>query len=382
MLTNRECYILLNLIPDIGSLRLKRLLEHFGSLERLWRAAVPELQRVRGIGPLLAHQIATGRRNTRGLADELALAGRSGVQIVTLDDAGYPKPLRDIPDPPLALYLRGTLPAESEPVVAMVGSRHASPYGVEVAERLSYDLALRGVVIVSGLARGIDGAAHRGALKAKGRTLALLGNGLASIYPPEHDALAKQIAASGALISEYPMRMAPRAQHFPRRNRLISGLAAGVVVVEAARRSGALITCDCALEQGREVFAVPGKITTLTAQGTNQLLREGATLVTCAEDIVEELGLADRAVASPPTLSAEEQRLLAQLRAGEPLDVDTVASATGLPAAACAAALLSLELKHAVTQLPGKRFVKREDSSHHQGRGSQVSDTFQSGKGV
>ncbi len=369
MLTDRERYLLLNLIPDVGSLRLKRLLDHFGCPERVWGATVQDLQQVQGIGSPLARRIATGCRDERLLGEELLLAQRHGVRILTREDADYPKALRDIPDPPVVLYVRGVLAVE-DAAVALVGSRRASLYGLEVAERLAYELAARGVTIVSGLARGIDGAAHRGALKAGGRTVAVLGNGLSDVYPPEHAALAEQIASRGAIVSEYPMRMAPLAQNFPRRNRLISGLSLGVVLVEAAQRSGALVTCDCALEQGREVFAIPGRINSVTSQGTHQLLRDGAKLVTCAEDILEELRLAPRPVprgARPGSagqedvgrpLTDEEQCLLAQLSPGEPLDFDTVAVKAGLPPAACAATLLALELKRRVKQLPGKRVVK------------------------
>ena len=297
MLTDRERLILLNLIPDVGSTPLRRLLDQFGDLDRVWQAGVRELRQVEGIGPLLAQRIAAGCRNERLVGEEVALAQRAGVRIVTLEDADYPTLLREIPDPPLVLYVRGTLPDPAAPAVAIVGSRHASRYGVEIAERLAYDLALRGLTVISGLARGIDGAAHRGALKAQGRTLAVLGNGLSRIYPPEHEPLAKQIVEQGAVISEYPMQMAPLAQNFPRRNRLISGLSLGVVIVEAAQRSGALITADMALEQGREVFAVPGPITRRTSQGTHHLLKQGARLVTSAEDILEELSLGVQPVA-------------------------------------------------------------------------------------
>ncbi len=370
MLNERERLILLNLIPDVGSLRLKRLLDHFGDLERLWTATLQDLQQVEGISPKLAQRLVEGFRNDRLLDEEITLVKREGVSIVTLHDADYPKLLREIHDPPLVLYVKGDLSALNEAVVAIVGSRRASLYGMEVSERLAYDLALRGVTIVSGLARGIDGAAHRGALKATGKTVAVLGNGLASVYPPEHEELAKSIASHGAVISEYPMRMAPLAQNFPRRNRVISGLSLGVVIVEAAKRSGALITCNCALEQGREVFAIPGKINTITSQGTNQLLREGAKLVTCVEDILEELRLAPQPAISQSTtspaptdqtesaLTADERRLLDQLNSDEPLDLDTLTVKTNLSAATCAATLLSLELKRVVKQLPGKRFVR------------------------
>ena len=367
MLTDCERYILLNLVPDIGSARLKQLLEAFGGLDEVWAASETELRRVPGVGPVLAQRLTAGRGNTRLLEQELRLAEAAKAQILTLEETGYPAALRQIHDPPLALYIRGSLPIE-EIAVAMVGSRHASHYGLETAQRLAYDLALRGVTIVSGLARGIDGAAHRGALKAGGRTIAVLGSGLSVVYPPEHEELSRQIIERGALVSEYPMTMQPLPHNFPRRNRIISGLSLGVVVVEAAARSGALITADCALEQGREVFAVPGPITTPTSQGTHHLLKQGAALVTSAEDILEELGLtapqparpsAARAPAqAPDDLAAEEQQVFACLSRDEPRYIDTITETSGMEAMTVSSALLQLELRHLIRQLPGKQFLR------------------------
>ena len=299
---------------------------------------------------------------------ELRLAQAAGCAVVAPGEPGFPGPLREIPDPPQVLYIKGSWLAEDETAVAIVGSRHASLYGQEVAQQLAYELAVRGVTVVSGLARGIDAAAHRGALDAGGRTLAVLGHGLSMVYPPEHDALAGRIVESGALLSEYPMRAEPAPWNFPRRNRLISGLSLGVVVVEAAHRSGALITADAALAQGRDVFAVPGKIHALNSEGTHALLKQGARLVTSVQDILEELrlvpvapinriGLPDGAGAA--AASDDERALLAQLDAREPSDLDALAIKTRLPVAACASALLRLELKRLVKQLPGKRFVVR-----------------------
>jgi len=395
MLTDRERLILLNLIPDIGSLRLQRLVEAFGSLGQLWRASAQDLQQVEGIGPMLAQRVVKGRQDERLLQEELAVAQREGVALVTLADAHYPELLRKIHDPPLALYVRGTLPTPTEVTVAVVGSRRASRYGVEAAERLAYDLALRGVVVISGLARGVDAAAHRGALQAGGRTIGVLGGGFCRLYPPEHEALAREMADRGAVLSEYPMRMAPLAQNFPRRNRVISGLSRGVVIVEAAQRSGALITADCAMEQGRDVFAVPGHMGSVTSQGTHQLLKEGARLVTSVEDILEELGLltpqpksrsggsqsaepvtrqgvqgspssdgpalavAPREQGPAPTaLSEGEQRILQCLDEHEPRSIDAIAAHSGLALPEVASTLLHLELKHLVCQRPGQRFVR------------------------
>jgi len=397
-LHDRARFILLNLIPDVGSLRMRRLLDAFGDLERVWAASVRDLQQVEGIGPRLAEHIAAGRHDTALLERELARAERARVRLVTLDDAEYPAALRTISDPPLVLYVRGTLTPADEVAVGIVGARRASLYGLQTAERLGYELALRGVTVVSGLARGIDGASHRGALKAPGRTIAVLGSGLSCLYPSEHEALAEQVAGQGALVSEYPMEMQPLPHNFPRRNRLISGLSLGVVIVEAGPRSGALITADCALEQGREVFAVPGPITTVTSQGTHQLLKQGARLVTSVEDIVEELrltptpmrpsALALRLEPRPPSMSLgtgrpgalaqdsaprgstteplavtslpeRERRVLTCLSDEEPKDIDAVAGHSGLESAEASSLLLQLELKQLVRQLPGKQFLRR-----------------------
>lgn len=415
MLTARERLIRLNLIPDVTAANLRRLLEAFKDLDQLWRAGPQELQRAAGIGPAIAQRIASSCRDEAPLARELALAERLGVKIVTLEDDGYPSRLKTIADPPLALYVRGTLLPSDECAVAIVGTRRASLYGLQCAERLGYDLALRGVTVVSGLARGIDGAAHRGALKTPGRTLAVLGSGISRVYPPEHAPIADAIVQQGALISEYPMEAGPLARHFPRRNRIISGLSLGLVVVEAPPKSGALISADCALEQNREVFAVPGPITTVMSQGTHELLKQGARVVTSVEDILEELHLcagtpsvSSRGEASPePELATEpgypakggvgegrtpacpafrvhpdggrsrsapedsrgsvrpvqlpepEERVFACVNAQQPTDADAIAAQSGLELPDLSSALLQLELKRLIQQLPGRRFIRR-----------------------
>ena len=368
MLNHRDRLILLNAIPEIGSLRVRRLLDAFGTLDRLWAASAEELQQVEGIGARLAQRIAVARQDEGSARKEWELARRAGVRLITLDEAEYPALLKTIADPPLVLYVRGALDPSDTIAVGIVGARRASLYGTQCAERLGYELALRGVTVVSGLARGIDAAAHRGALKASGRTVAVLGNGLARIYPPEHEGLAEEIARHGALVSEYPMEMAPLPHNFPRRNRLISGLSLGVVIVEAAQRSGALITADCALEQGREVFAVPGPITTVTSQGTHQLLKQGARLVTSVEDILEELRVSSPPLAEGPQEDAKaagsmalpqpEQRVLACVDEREPRYVDAIAGQSGLAMAQVSTSLLHLELKRLIRQLPGKQIIR------------------------
>jgi len=382
MLTNRERLILLNLVADVGSTRLRKLLDTFETLERLFKATANEIQQVERIGPVAAERIATGCRNERALAQELARAKARGVTVVTLEDAEYPQQLKTIHDPPLVLYVQGTLTAEDTVSVAIVGTRRASFYGLRSAEQLGYDLALRGITVVSGLALGVDGAAHRGAVKAKGRTLAILGSGLDHLYPPAHQELAQEIAQHGALISEFPMATTPEPYHFPRRNRIISGLSLGVVVVEAAQRSGALITADFALEQGREVFAVPGPMEAITSQGTHQLLKQGARLVTSVEDILEELHVSGRVLplrcsrswapppgvdpptariisAAPAQLLEQEQRVFACVSEEQPRYIDVIAAESEVTVSEASVLLLQLELKHLVQQLPGKQFVRK-----------------------
>lgn len=373
MPNRREQLILLNLVPGVSSACLRRLLEAFGDLDRLWAALPEQLAGVERLGPELARRLDEGRRDAPRLARELEQAQALGVEMVTLDEADYPALLRELADPPLALYIRGRLPLAGDPAVALVGARRASLYGLQVAERLAGELAQRGIVVVSGLAEGIDAAAHRGALKAAGRTVAVVGTGLDQVYPPEHADLAARIAGEGALVSEYPFGTPPSAMNFPRRNRLISGLSLGVVVVEAGPRSGALITAGQALEQGREVFAVPGPVTSPVSQGTHQLLKEGARLVTSVEDILEELRLepvdavrppgppvARAGAGASPAATAERagECVLACLQKDEAKDIDTISEETGLSAAALPAVLLRLELARRVRQLPGKRFMK------------------------
>ena len=382
-MTSREQLILLNTIPDVSAACLRRLFEAFGGLSRLGVAAPEELQQVQGVSPILAHRLFEGLRDEARLVRELSLAARAGVTMLTLEDAGYPDALKTLPDPPLALYVRGELTAADASAVGIVGARRASLYGIRCAEQLGHDLALRGLTVVSGLARGIDAAAHEGALKAPGRTIAVLGNGLSRVYPPEHAPLADRIAEHGAVVSEYPMETAPLSYNFPRRNRIISGLSLGVVVVEAAQRSGALITADCALEQGREVFAVPGPMTAVTSQGTHQLVKQGARLVTSVEDILDELGFSEPVArparktaaaeslaagsgfgpernrrAEPDGLAGPEQRVFGCVREGQPEDIDAIVAKSGLETSEVSSLLLQLELKRLVRQLPGKQFVR------------------------
>ena len=298
---------------------------------------------------------------------------------ITIDDAIYPKNLRNIYNPPKQLYVNGSMSEADEVAVAIVGSRRASIYGLETSERLGYELALRGVTVVSGMALGIDTAAHRGALKAKGRTIAVLGSGHGDIYPPQNKKLYEEIAKSGAVITEYEEDIEPLAYNFPMRNRIISGLSLGIVVVEAARNSGALITANFAAEQGRTVFAVPGKVSSQTSSGTNELIKDGARLVQSVDDILEELHIVeikpvdeseknkiDKKIASKTkayiynTLT-EDERKIYKVLSDEPLYIDDIFKNSGLDSSKASKVLLNLELKHLIKALPGKQFVRKEN---------------------
>jgi len=364
-----EDRIRLNMIRGIGPILQRRLLEHFGSVREIFRASPTALSAVRRIGGQVADAIAASREEI-DLTRELDLIREFDVEVVPLESERYPRNLKEIDNPPLILYVRGTLQPEDALAVAMVGTRRASIYGLNAASRLAAGLAGMGVTVVSGLAVGVDSAAHRGALKALGRTIAVLGSGLANIYPRENSALADQISGNGALISEFPMLFPVEPANFPRRNRLISGLSLGVAVVEAGRRSGALITARWGGEQGREVMAVPGRIDAPTSQGTNRLIRDGATAVTSAHDIVAALGPLHQPLATEAgevrqprelVLNDVERQVLDQLEVSDPRTTDDIVAAADLPVSTVASVLLVLQTKGLVRQLTGARFVRAED---------------------
>ena len=295
----------------------------------------------------------------RRAAQALASARRLGIDVVPWGDDRYPILLAPIADAPLALWLRGDAAAFDQPSVAIVGSRAATSYGLEAASRLAGDLASAGALVVSGLARGVDSAAHRGALAAGGRTAAVLGSGVDVVYPPEHGGLCEAIAAEGLVLSEWPPGTAPRAFHFPARNRIISGLSLAVVVVEAAERSGSLITAGCALEQGRAVMAVPGNILSGRHRGCHALIRDGAAVVESAEDVLAELRSSSlRPAPRPDSAPAQADPLLSCMQAGESYDVERLVRETGLPAPQLLSKLLGLELQGAVRRVDGGRFVR------------------------
>ena len=364
---------MLNMVGDIGSLRLKRLLDCFGSPENIFRIPQDKLMSVAGIGGYIAEKIHALDRED--LAGELKLARRLGLKIMTYEDKDYPQNLKNIPDPPIVLYVKGRIESDDRLGVAIVGSRRASFYGLTNAERFAYNLSEKGLTIVSGMALGVDTAAHKGALRAGGRTLAVIGSGFHHLYPPQNKELAQDIARNGAVISEFPVNTEPFRQNFPRRNRVISGLSLGVLVVEAARNSGALITADFALEQGREVFALPGGVDSLTSFGTNALIKQGAKLVSSVDDILEEfdvraLGIAgnalkeDRSVSDTicarPDLSDAEEVLYNAI-SEEPVPLDEIVERTSLDVATILDIIMRLQLKRLIRQLPGKQFARRDN---------------------
>ncbi len=363
MANERTLTIALNTLPRLRAAVACEAFERFGSAAGILAAPAGELTALRGVGPKLAAAVRRLDAERAGEEEERRAAAL-GIGIITLDDQEYPERLRQIPDPPRVLYHRGALLPQDGAGIAVIGARAATAYGKVVAERLGRELAAADVSVISGLARGIDGCAHRGALAGGGRTVAVLGSGLDRIYPPEHAQLATGIAAKGALLSEFPLGSEPEPWHFPLRNRVISGLARGVVVVEAAVRSGALGTADTALEQGREVFAVPGPITSPTSTGTNRLIRQGAGLVEGARDIFESfpdlaarLSAVDGEPSAPAGASDTERRLLFAIGSA-PLPIDDIIRLSPCPAAETTALLTALELKGLVRQHPGKIFAR------------------------
>ncbi|MDD5449631.1 MAG: DNA-processing protein DprA [Candidatus Omnitrophica bacterium] len=300
------------------------------------------------------------------LIAELKLIKKHNVHIVTVFDTTYPGLLKEIFDPPLLLYVKGKILKDDEISIGIVGSRIASIYGQSTAERLGYELSSRGAVIISGLARGIDSAAHKGSIKAHGKTVAVLGNGLSTIYPPENEKLANTILEKGgAVISEFPMTTPPVSKNFPQRNRVISGLSLALIVVEAAKNSGALITADFALEQGREVFAVPGMVNSPTSFGTNELIKQGSRLLQSSDDVIEELRLKlspskTEEALKPPSLSGEEEAVYRNISL-EPKYLDGIAQESGFPVSKTIGLLLKLQFKKLVKELPGKNFIKSKE---------------------
>jgi DNA processing protein len=350
----------LHLVPGLGPRLTAALLESFGSASAARRASAGQLREVPYIGGTLANKLANSLQ-TVDVDAELAKMASHRVSILAIGSPDYPTALASISSAPHLLYYRGGLKPQDRRAVAIVGSRNCTLAGKRTAERVAADLAHAGYTIVSGLARGIDGAAHRGALEAGGRTLAVLAGGLSRIYPPEHKELAMQVEAAGALVSEAPMDLEPLPNSFPARNRIISGLAQAVVLVEAAQKSGALITAEHAAQQGRPVFAVPGPIDSPASAGTNALIRDGVTLCRGAQDVIEDLtGLAAIGATpvptAPPALDPLQQQIWEALV--EPRHLDEIVRALGISVPRMTGVLLTLEMKRIVRRLPGNRYER------------------------
>ena len=364
-MNSTEACIALNMLPTVGPVRLRKLLEVFERPERILGAKRSELRIVEGIGNEVADQISNWE-SIVDLAAELKRVAEFGATVITQESPSYPKPLREIHAPPIVLYVWGELQERDHHAIGIIGARRTTHYGTESAKKLAYQLGYAGLTVISGLARGIDTAAHQGALAAKGRTIAVIGSGLARLYPPENRALADKIRdGNGGLVSEFSMEIDPDRQTFPMRNRIISGWSHGVLVVEAGLNSGALITAAQALEQGRSVYAVPGNINAPSAMGSNRLIQQGAKLVMDANDVLDDLQILlpetkpspEAAARVLPPLSDEERRVYDAINAEE-TSIDDITARCKLASAAVSAILLQLELKRLVKQLPGKYFVK------------------------
>jgi DNA processing protein len=361
-----ETTLRLVLTPGVGPRTRKSLLERFGSPEAVLRAAPSELRDVPGVGVKLARAIVSAPPDI-DVAALMQQCHEHQIAIVTESHPAYPRLLREIHDPPGVLFMKGDLQPRDALSIAVVGTRHATQYGLRQAERLGRELVRAGFTVVSGLARGIDAAAHRGALAAGGRTIAVLAGGLFRIYPSEHQALAAQVADGGALLGETPPESPPRAGAFPQRNRIITGMSLGVVVVEAGLHSGALISAEHAMEQGREVFAVPGRVDCRSARGCHRLLREGAKLVESVDDVLEELGPLVEAAPTPDgrvlhsaaelQLNIQEQSVLQAVRT-EPTNIDAVAAGSGLPVQRVLATLSVLEMRRLIRRVSGCLVVR------------------------
>ncbi len=370
-------WLAISLTPGLGPTKSRKLVERFGSPEGVLRASLTELEGA-GIQAVSAQSLATGKSAELAREEIARAATAGGVNLVTMDDPSYPPRLKEIYDPPLILYVRGSVDILTKPGIAMVGTRHPTPYGSGMAERLGCDLAAQGLVIISGMARGVDTASHRGAISAKGKTLAVFGTGVDVIYPKENSRLSEQILAlGGALVSEFPLGTFAAPQNFPIRNRILSGMSVGVLVVEAAEYSGTRITARCALEQNRDVFAVPGNVTNKNSWGPNTLIKQGAKLVATWEDVWEDLPTEVRLTLTPSSspesqgassaslfpdegLPPHEKRILGLLKADEATHIDEIVEKleTELSSSEIFAALFELELTGKVRQMPGKNFVK------------------------
>jgi DNA processing protein len=355
------------MIPNFGIVKLRKLLDRFENLERIFKVSANELTQVAGIGEKLALHIKK-IINSKDFYNELKQINKQHINVVTLYDDEYPLNLKAIYDPPIVLYIKGTLIKDDAISIAIVGSRKSSNYGLKMTEDISRGLADKGICIISGMARGIDSAAHKGALLSEGRTIAVLGSGLNYIYPPENKELFNQISDHGAVISEFPLGRKPARRNFPIRNRVISGLSLGVVVIEARRRSGSLITADCALEQGREVYAVPHAVGFANSEGTHKLIQQGAKLIEGADSIIEELPpyirnyieLNDRGDRLVPLEIIETEKRIYELFDQAPCDVRSLSLKLELSPEDVQRSLLSLQIKGLIQRISDKAYIKSE----------------------
>jgi DNA processing protein len=369
-------WLAISLTPGLGPTKARKLVAHFGGPEAVFHASLTELEST-GIQAVSAQSIATGK-SAELAREEISCAAAAGVTVISAEDHCYPPRLKEVYDPPLVLYVRGNPDVLLQPGIAMVGTRHPTPYGSGMAERLACDLAAQGLVIISGMARGVDTASHRGAISAKGKTIAVFGTGVDVIYPKENSRLSEQILAlGGALISEFSMGTFAAPQNFPIRNRILSGMSVGVLVVEAAEYSGTRITARCALEQNRDVFAVPGNVTNKNSWGPNTLIKQGAKLVATWEDVWEDLAPEVKLALTPPPspesggptfaslfpdegLPPHEKKILSLLKTDEPTHIDELVEKleNELSSSEIFAALFELELAGKIRQMAGKNFVK------------------------
>ena len=356
----------LNMVPGVGPRLFAQLVEHFGSAKSVLDASESELLQLTGFGKKLAHAIKFQSKQFQ-VDDELQRCHDNEVKLETIGGVNYPDNLSEIYDPPALLYRKGSWDPSFKLAVAIVGTRHASLYGIRQAEKIAAGLAYAGVVVVSGMARGIDAAAHQGAIKAGGKTIAVLGGGVLNTYPPEHKELSKQIVENGCLLSEMPTLHAPRSSSFPRRNRIISGISLGVLVVEAAERSGSLITARHAMEQNRDVFAVPGSVESRVSKGCHHLIRDGATLVESVDNILEQLGPLskpivteeNREIRNPAELQLDEQQLvILDAIDVEPTSIDKIVERTQLPVPRVLASISILEMRRLIRRISGSSVAR------------------------
>jgi DNA processing protein len=364
-MSNVKYWVWLSTITGLGSRKYTQLIEKFGDPEVIWNLTKGELEKIDFIPKVIINNIIDPKFKN-SINEHMERIYKNNIKIFTIKDDLYPVFLKNIHDPPIVIYVKGTLKL-NEKAIAVVGSRKATPYGLKMAEIISCELTKCGITVISGMARGIDSSAHSGALASGGRTIAVLGCGLDKAYPPENDKLMKRIEEAGAVISEYVPGVKPLAQNFPARNRIISGISMGVVVIEANEKSGSLITAEFALEQGREVFALPGNVNSAFSIGTNKLIRDGAKIVTGIEDILEEVNVFRSSamnifehkeiekVRLLKSLEPDERRL-AECLSEEPLHIDVLVEKSGLEIRTVNAILVMLELKGIIDQLPGKMF--------------------------